>query len=160
MGKLIQRLIGEDVHLEFELATGLKPVWGDPGQMGQVILNLAINSRDAMPRGGRLNIRTSAASIPESPAIAGKLKPGEYVRLEVSDTGTGMSEEVKQRIFVPFFTTKESGKGTGLGLSTVYAIVSSAAGAIDVTTEPGKGTCFMIWIPVMSSVQSAGEVHV
>ena len=147
MGKLIQRLIGEDVHLQFELATGLKPLWGDPGQMGQVVLNLAINSRDAMPRGGVLNIRTSDLKIPDSEGKNGKLKPGNYVKLDVSDTGTGMSEEVKHRIFEPFFTTKETGKGTGLGLSTVYAIVNSSGGSIDVASELGKGTRFTICFP-------------
>lgn len=147
MGKLIQRLIGEDVQLQFDLATGLKPVWGDPGQMGQVVLNLAINSRDAMPRGGVLKIRTSDLKIPDLEALKGKLKPGNYIRLDVSDTGTGMTEEVKQRIFEPFFTTKETGKGTGLGLSTVYAIVNSSGGSIDVASELGKGTHFTICFP-------------
>jgi two-component system, cell cycle sensor histidine kinase and response regulator CckA len=147
MGKLIQRLIGEDVQLQFDLATGLKPVWGDPGQMGQVVLNLAINSRDAMPRGGVLKIRTSDLKIPDLEALKGKLKAGNYIRLDVSDTGMGMTEEVKQRIFEPFFTTKETGKGTGLGLSTVYAIVNSSGGYIDVASELGKGTHFTICFP-------------
>lgn len=146
---IIQRLIGEDVELKFELMHDLGNVKVDPGQIEQVLMNLAVNARDAMSRGGVLSIRLKEKKIGPGEALpeAGFLE-GNYILLEVSDTGEGMSPEVQKRIFEPFFTTKEKGKGTGLGLSTVYGIVKQSNGHIDVQSSLGKGTTFRIYFPV------------
>ncbi len=199
-GKLLRRLIGEDVELVTALAADLRPVEADVGQITQVILNLAVNARDAMPAGGRLTIETANIRItgcPSDPSRAGawrspaswtppavpgrpgrrrrppqaggagqpaqagppaqsahacqlrplELKPGSYALLSVSDTGTGMSEEVLSHLFEPFFTTKEEGKGTGLGLATVHGIVQQSRGGIEVASTPGKGSTFRIYLP-------------
>jgi signal transduction histidine kinase/ActR/RegA family two-component response regulator len=155
-GKLLRRLIGEDVELVYRLAPDAGNVRTDPGQLGQVILNLAVNARDAMPRGGRLTLETSRAgelgdgqdvlSVPGFPGA----KPGPYVCLAVSDTGAGMSPEVQEHLFEPFFTTKEHGKGTGLGLSTVYGIVTQSGGYIRVRSEAGRGSTFRVYLPRVS----------
>ncbi|MBL9089470.1 MAG: response regulator [Planctomycetia bacterium] len=146
--KLLGRLIGEDVHLELRLAPGLPRVLADPGQLEQVVMNLAVNSRDAMPTGGRLVLSTGARELPPGFAHDGAVVPaGPYVALEVTDTGTGMDAATLGRIFEPFFTTKERGKGTGLGLSTVYGIVKQSGGHLQVDSEVGRGTTFRILFP-------------
>ena len=155
---MLRRLIGEDIRFTTNLETNLYRVKADPGLVEQALLNLAVNARDALPRGGRLtietrNVLTPAVSRPGAPPD----RPTRRVRLVISDTGVGMTPEVLAKIFEPFFTTKGVGKGTGLGLATVYGIMQQCEGTIDVTSEPGRGTRFELLFPAVEdkSIPSA-----
>jgi signal transduction histidine kinase/ActR/RegA family two-component response regulator len=156
MEKMLHRLIGEDIELRCTFATPLGRVKADQGQIEQVILNLVVNARDAMPQGGKLGIATSNVFLDQATAFRNRnLPPGPYLMLAISDTGVGMTNEVKAHIFEPFFSTKGVGKGTGLGLATCYGIVTQSGGDIGVYTESGCGTIFKIYLPLLS--ESTGE---
>ncbi|HJN17052.1 MAG TPA: MASE3 domain-containing protein, partial [Armatimonadota bacterium] len=148
MSNLLMRVIGEDISLQFNPSADLGSISADPGQVEQVVMNLAVNARDAMPRAGRLTIETANAELDEVYASQHPgTEPGPYVMIAVSDTGCGMSPETLERIYEPFFTTKPEGQGTGLGLSTVYGIVAQHGGDVWVYSEPGQGTTFRIYLP-------------
>ena len=148
MDHLLRRAVGEDVELNIHLAPDLWAVASDPGQLEQVMLNLIVNARDAMPSGGTIAVETANATLDrEVTSLNPDLSPGPYVVLTVSDTGTGMDEETVDKIFDPFFTTKEEGKGTGLGLSAVYGLVRQGGGGVDVTSRVGEGTTFRLYFP-------------
>jgi signal transduction histidine kinase/CheY-like chemotaxis protein len=150
---MILRLLGEHVQLETRCTPNVTPICFDPGQVEQILLNLAVNARDAMPAGGKLTIETSNITLDET-AAAGNVdaRPGAYVLLTVADTGDGMSEEVRAHLFEPFFTTKDAGKGTGLGLAMVYGALQQNGGFIEVDSEPNRGTTFRVFLPAASRI--------
>jgi two-component system cell cycle sensor histidine kinase/response regulator CckA len=157
---LLGRLLGENVELSLDQASDLWPVKADLHQFEQVVINLAVNARDAMPGGGKLAIRTANVSEPLSRELGlSHIPPGEYVMIEVRDTGTGMSDEVKQKIFEPFFSTKEIGRGTGLGLSTVYGIIKQTGGYIFAESEEGEGTVMRVYLPRYAEDAAEAEIE-
>jgi CheY-like chemotaxis protein len=145
--KMLRRLLGEDIELLSVAATPLGRVEADPSQIEQVVMNLAVNARDAMPNGGTLTLKTANVTFDDVAARPPGIEPGSYVMLSITDTGTGMSDEVKAHLFEPFFTTKPPDKGTGLGLATSYGIVKQSRGHIEVSSELGRGTTFCIYLP-------------
>ena len=156
--KMLRRLIGEDIELVTVLNPELGTVMADPGQMSQVLMNLAVNSRDAMPNGGRLMIETSNIDLDDTyTKEQPEIRPGPYVQLTVGDSGTGMDAETRAHLFEPFFTTKKAGEGTGLGLPIVYGVVRQAGGFIWVNSTPGEGTAFKIYLPKVEEAVEAEE---
>lgn len=155
--KMLGRLIGEHIDLQFAPGTGLPAVSADPGMMEQILMNLAVNARDAMSKGGRLLIATEQVEVTEEEArLSHDRRAGLFVRLTVTDTGCGMDAATLKRIFEPFFTTKEAGKGTGLGLATVYGIVAQHKGWIEVASQPGRGATFHVFLPASTSAAALG----
>ena len=160
MEKMLRRLIGEDIDLSTVFESSLGHVKADPGQIEQVIMNLAVNARDAMPRGGKLTISTSNVVIDQRSNLRNRtLEAGQYIMLAISDNGMGMSEEVQSHLFEPFFTTKGLGKGTGLGLATCHGIICQSGGDIRVYSEPNSGTTFKIYLPRTDAVLDANGNH-
>ena len=156
--EMLRRIIGEDIAIVTEMGADLKPIYADPVNLDQVIMNLALNARDAMPCGGRLVLSSGLATF-DAAALTerAEAQPGEFIFLSVRDTGCGMDPETLSRVFEPFFTTKEMGRGTGMGLATVYGIVKQHGGWIDAESEPGVGTTFRVFFPVAESVPPSAE---
>ena len=158
MGQTLRRLVGEDIVLSTDLPTSLARVKADPGQIEQVLVNLVLNARDAMPDGGRITISTADTDLSPSYAVAHpEVRPGPYVLLSVADTGHGMDEETQAHLFEPFFTTKERGKGTGLGLAMVYGIVQQSGGHIRVNSAADSGSTFLIYLPRVENPEDGGQ---
>lgn len=158
MAQMLPRVIGEHIDLRLKLDGYLGQIKADPGQIEQVLVNLAVNARDAMPDGGSLIIKTENVHLTGKPDQRSTIEPGHYVMMSVSDTGAGMNAETQSHIFEPFFTTKEVGKGTGLGLSTVYGIVKQSGGWVWVYSEVGKGTIFRIYLPRVDEIAETDEI--
>jgi signal transduction histidine kinase len=157
---MLRRLISEDIELVTFLDSGEPSVKADPGQIEQILVNMAVNARDAMPDGGRLVIETQAITLDDAFArVHAEAPPGEYVMLSFADTGVGMTDDVRARIFEPLFTTKEVGKGTGLGLSTCSGIVTQSNGHITVDPTPDEGTTFKIFLPRASQEGDTETLH-
>jgi CheY-like chemotaxis protein len=153
---MLRRILGDHIQMEISLAPELCPIKADPAQIEQVVVNLAVNARDAMPGGGRLIIKTRHMILQDDYLVGHPaLQPGAHVLLSVSDTGQGMSEEVQAHIFEPFFTTKEPGRGTGLGLATIFGIVKQSGGSIYVYSEEGIGTTFKVYFPCVAEAAPA-----
>jgi len=157
--KMLSRVIGEDIELIARLHSSLMMVKADPSQLEQVLINLAVNARDAMPHGGKLAMETSNLELREDTARDMDLVPGKYVMLRVTDTGDGMDAATLSHVFEPFFTTKPVGKGTGLGLSTVYGIVKQSGGSIQAQSQPGRGTSFRVYLPASDGERTRQEEH-
>jgi PAS domain S-box-containing protein len=156
MDTMLRRLIGPEIEFEIIRPPGPTTVMADPGQIQQVVLNLVVNARDAMPEGGRVTVQVDEVDLDEATRLAfAEARPGRYARISVADTGMGMNEQTRAKLFEPFFTTKEQGKGTGLGLSIVYGIVKQSGGHISVISEPGHGATFVIYLPVASVPEPA-----
>lgn len=158
VSRMLTRMIGEDITLALQVNQPVHNVLADPGQIEQILLNLSVNARDAMPLGGLLTIKTADSVIEENDLLERPgISPGSYVMIEVTDTGIGMPREIHEKVFEPFFTTKEKGKGTGLGLATVYGIIKQHNGYIYLKSEPGKGTAFQIYLP--TTTEEIADVH-
>src|SRR5262249_55220638 len=158
--QILNRLIGEDIQLRTNLQAGPIRARADEGQLQQVVMNLVVNARDAMPKGGKLTIETGSAYLDERSGFQlVDAQPGPYVMLSVTDTGMGMDEDTKAHVCEPFFTTKERGKGTGLGLATVHGIVKQSGGQVSVYTEPGQGTTFKIYLPSAETGEAKSAPH-
>ncbi len=158
MEKMLRRLVGESIELKTELTPDLGHVQADPAQIEQVVMNLVVNARDAMPAGGQITIETKMVQLARGQQIVPQAAPGSYVLLAVRDTGCGMDETTRSRIFEPFFTTKGAGKGTGMGLATVQEIVRECGGKIAVDSQPGQGSTFQVYLPPVTSGLTAWEV--
>jgi two-component system, cell cycle sensor histidine kinase and response regulator CckA len=152
VSRMARRLIGTDVQLRLDLSRSVSKLLADPAQVEQVLLNLIVNARDAMPSGGQITVQTANARLEAgSPEVVqAGIAPGDFVMLAVTDDGIGMDQATQARIFEPFFTTKETGRGTGLGLATVYGIIRQTGGAIAVTSDRGRGACFRVYLPAVT----------